>query len=227
MVLDKILLVRHDLTRSNIGGYIQGQRDTPLQEGFRTRVDRLTDIIAQEEGLILAPEQTIHIFCSDLDRTYETGERIHRRLLDKYHLKSEFRYTSDLRERGLGYLEGKSFEEALPFLSFDSTLSPDSETIYGLLYLSNDVPNGERHEDVKARLGKFVLDYVQQLDGVGIVVSDLISGMNNLKNLLTDGNILSQPYKHFSNLSVIGLSRDRQQFLRYTETINYGLPSRN
>ncbi len=230
MALDRIVLVRHDVSGPNRKGYIQGQTDTPLQPGYKTRVDRLTDMIAEEEAFTNPQKSPVYILCSELGRTYETGERIHRRLLDEHHVKSELRLTELLKERGEGDLEGKSFEEARPHLSSDPNLSLDAETIYGLLYLSNNIPNGERHESVTARLGQFVRDDIQQLEGVGIIAAHLISGMNYLKNLLTDGNILGDPprdYQHFPNLSVVRLSFDPQRYMRYTETGQYGPPNSN
>ena len=153
---------------------------------------------------------------------------MHRRLRDRHHLKSEHRFTEDLKERGQGVLEGMGFKEALPLLSSDPTLSPNAETVYGLLYLSNDVPSGERHEDVAERLRRVFQEYVQRLNGTGIFALHLISGMNHFRNLLTDGNILGdpqRPYEHYPNLSVVRLELDPQRYMRYRVTQTYGPPN--
>ena len=223
MALEKILLVRHDVTGADTG-YIQGQRDTPLQQGFRTRIDGLTDIIASEEELTLKSGVHIHVVSSNLGHTYGTAQRIMHRLWEKYGRKAELRYSEYLRERGQGDLEGKSFEEALPLLSDDPNLKPDAQTIYGLLYLSKNIPNGETHEAVTARLERFVRDYIQRLQGIGIVVNPLISGTNYLGNLLIHGNILGnpsaqpfpQPFQYCPNLSVVILE-PATSFMRYRE----------
>ncbi len=234
MTLDKILLVRHDVTNANLG-YIQGQTDTRLQSGSITRINNLADMVIQEEGLRLEEDKrregaSIYIFSSDLSRTYGTAERILHYLAARRGYQLELRFTEDLKERGQGDLEGMSFEKALPILSADPNLSPTAEGIYSLLYSSNDIPNGERSEDVAKRLERFVRNYIQQLDGVGIVSAHLISGMNYLKNLLTDGNMLgspARPYQHYPNLSVVRLERDPQNFMRYIETGSYGPPNNN
>lgn len=224
MTLDQLLLVRHDLSSLNRRGRIQGQSNTPLQAGFRGRVDDLTDRIVGQRD-ILPQRVPIHVISSDLDRTYGTAERVHRRLWDKHHYPTTFLYTILLRERGQGELEGKSFEEALPLLSNDPNLSPNAETIYGLLYSSNNIPKGETHNAVGERLNNFVGEYIQELKGTGIVVTHLISGMNYLKNLLTDGNILGsppRPYQNYPNLSVVRLELDPLNYMRYRETGQYG-----
>jgi len=95
------------------------------------------------------------------------------------------------------------------------------------LYSSNNIPNGETHEEVAARLQQFVGNYVQWSNGMGIIAVHLISGMNYLKNLLTDGRILSQPYQHYPNLSVVRLELDPLNYMRYTETGRYGPPNNN
>lgn len=224
MPLNPVILVRHDKSKLNSSGYIQGQTDTPLEPGYRTRIYRLTDIVVREEGITPTQVSHIYIFCSDIGRTYHTGDRIHRRLLDKHNIKSELRFTELLNERGQGVLEEVRYEEALPRLSTDPNLSPDAETIYGFLYLSNNVPNGERHEIVKSRLEQFVRDYIHQLHGIGIISAHSISGMNYLNNILINGDMLSQPYQHYPNLSVVSLSLDPQNLPRYMETRYYGAP---
>lgn len=224
MALERILLVRHDLT-SAVSGFIQGQTDTQLLQGFRTRVDGLTDLIASEEEPTLKSGVPIHVISSSLGRTYGTAERMTHRLWDKYHYQTNLLYSEDLKERGQGDLEGKSFKEALTLLSADPNLPPTAESVYPLLYLRNDIPNGETHEALTARLQKVVSDYIQQLTGIGILAVHEISGMNCLKNLLTDGNILGnppRPYQHFLNLSVVRLEPDPASFMRYKETGRYG-----
>lgn len=227
MPLDRIMLVRHDVTDAANSGIIQGQIDTKLGERFKTRVDALTDLIAEKEGYIMRGSEHIYVISSDLIRTYGTAERIIHRLWDKYGYKAELRSTELLKERAQGILEWMSFEEARPHLSSDPSLPLKPETIYPLLYISNNIPSQERHEAVRERLARFVIEYIQQLEGVGIEVGHLITN-NYLRNLLTDGNILGEPPRgldFFPNLSVVRLQRDTEHFGRYIETGKYGPPN--
>jgi len=229
MVLDDIFLVRHAPSVSNRGGYIQGQIDTRLVPGHRTLIDHLTDLIVEVERLTPSESSVIHTFSSDSQRTYQTGDRIHRRLWDEHHIKSMLTYTNLLRERSQGNLEGMPFGEAIPILSPNTNLPPTAENIYPLLYLSNSIPNGERHEAVKARLEQFLTEYVYRpnVNGIGIIAAHLISGMNYLRNMLTDGDMLARDYRNYPNLSVVRLSLDRNNFMRYVETGRYGPPNDN
>lgn len=216
MALERILLVRHALSGGNNDGTIQGQRNFPIRTGYKPNVDKLTDLVFREEQLgQLEPDTKVYVVCSDLDRAFYTASRIHSGLTGK-HTQSGLEIIPELTERGVGILEGKKYGEAIPILArllpADTVLEPTAESIYPHLYFLNNIPGGENHEEAERRAGE-ALKRVQSLQGVVIVVSHGIFGLNYLKNFMTDGYILgkgaSQPYQHFPNLSVVRLERER------------------
>lgn len=225
---EKVLLVRHALSGGNIEGKIQGQTNTPLRQGYKTNADRLADLVIAQEHL--APQTTsVVVYCSELDRAYYTADRIHRGLTDKK-VQAELLIRPTITERGAGILEGKMYMEAIPILQGllppSTDLQPNAESIYPYLYALNNIPRGEKHENLGERLQEFLIE-LQRLKGIVFVVGHGISGMNNLKNLMTDGNILGappQPYQHFPNLSVVRLESDGASYARYIVTGRYGPP---
>lgn len=226
-MVKKILLIRHALSGGNFEGRIQGQTNTPLQQGYKTSVDRIADMVIEAEHLVPRPAD-VYVVCSNLDRAYYTAERILRGLTDSK-IQAELRRYPLLTERGAGILEGKLYSEAIPILKrilpTDADLQPDAKSIYPHLYALNNIPEGEKHEDLGERLQE-VLFELQKLKGVVILVGHGVSGNNNLKNLMTDGNILGvpyRPYQHFDNLSVVRLESG-ESYARYIPTGNYGPP---
>lgn len=223
----KILLARHALSGGNFEGLIQGQTNTPLQQGYKTSVDKLADMIIEAEHLA-SQSADVYVVCSNLDRAYYTAERLLRGLADSK-IQAELRRYSLLTERGAGILETKTYLEAIPILQRllppGTDLQPNAKSVYPHLYALNNIPEGEKHEELGERLQEVLIEF-QRLKGVVIVVVHGISGNNNLKNLMTDGNILGvpyQPYKHFDNLSVVRLESG-ESYARYIPTGNYGPP---
>jgi len=145
MALDTIVLVRHDATDWNGDQRVQGTINTKLQRGSGARIDSVTDLIVEQvikEKITFPQEIPIYIRCSDLDRAYNTADRVHVRLHSKHGYKSEFAYTPDLNERHLGELEDKSFEQVLEIMALGSKLKATAENVYPILYLSDEIPGG-------------------------------------------------------------------------------------
>jgi len=86
MALERVLLVRHDLSSFNNKGIIQGQTDTPLQPGYVERINRLAETILMEEGTYLekSPQTDLYVFSSPLYRSYRTAESILHHLVDSH-----------------------------------------------------------------------------------------------------------------------------------------------
>ncbi|CAA7271502.1 unnamed protein product [Cyclocybe aegerita] len=95
----RIYLVRHGETRENREGIIQGQRDTLLNEEGREQ--------ARAVGEALKEVRFDAAFSSDLSRAVETAEAIL-----AHHPGIQLVKEQELRERFMGYLEGKSGMEA-------------------------------------------------------------------------------------------------------------------
>lgn len=216
MALERILLVRHALSGGNNEGIIQGQRNFPIRPGYKPNVDKLTDLIFREEQLgQLEPDTKVYVVCSNLDRAFYTASRIHNGLTEK-RIQSGLEIIPELTERGVGILEGKKYAEAIPILArllpADTALDPTAKGIYPHLYALNNIPGGENHEEAERRAEE-ALKRVQGLQGVVIIVSHGIFGLNYLKNFMTDDHILgrdaSQSYQHFPNLSVVRLEREK------------------
>jgi probable phosphoglycerate mutase len=93
----ELLLLRHGETEWNAQGRLQGHRDSALRpEGVR-QADAL--------GARLVHEGVHALYSSDLGRALETARRIGSRI------GLEVRADARLRERGLGVLEGLTWEE--------------------------------------------------------------------------------------------------------------------
>ena len=216
MELEKVLLVRHALSGGNSGGIIQGQLDFPIQPGYGPNVQKLTDLIIEQEQLKeLGQDVYIHVVHSGLDRTFYTASGVHGRLARRGY-QSSVVPIPELIERNSGILQGKSYPEAIPILAKllppDTQLEPTAASIYPHLYSLDEIPGGENHE-ASGRRAEQALKKIQALDGIVVVVGHGIFELNYLKNKMTDGNILGEnppaPYQHFSNLSVVRLERPK------------------
>ena len=214
MELERILLVRHALSGGNNEDIIQGQLDFPIQLGYRPNVDKLADLIIEQERLREGPKVYIHVVHSGLQRAFYTASRIHKRLGDKG-FQSAVVPIPELMERHVGILQGKHYPEAIPLLAErlpqGTPLEPTAKSIYPHLYDLDEIDGGENHY-IAGRRADQALKRIQTLEGLVVVVGHGIFGLY-LKNLMTDGNILgknpSQSYQHFPNLSVVRLERER------------------
>jgi probable phosphoglycerate mutase len=94
----RVLLVRHGQSRGNAERRFGGHSPTPLSELGRRQ--------AETTGHALAREGVTAIYSSDLLRAVQTAEPLARET------GLAVTRTSALRERGVGLLEGLTFEEA-------------------------------------------------------------------------------------------------------------------
>jgi len=223
MELNPLIVLRHALSGGNKENRVQGQSESELRRGYKTKAERLTDTIVGEERLI--PRTTpVYIFCSNSDRAYYTAQWIHGHLSNVHHIQADLRRTELLKERGQGVLEGLSYEQAViilrQILPPGTPLTPDANCIYPHLFSCDEIPNGEKQETAKLRLERFAVEDLQRLEGMGIIVGHGISGMNYLPNLLMHGNILGEgTYQHFPNLA--GVRLELESFSRYRKTGRY------
>jgi 2,3-bisphosphoglycerate-dependent phosphoglycerate mutase len=94
----RVLLVRHGQSQGNAERRFGGHSPTPLSELGRRQ--------AEATALALAAEGVTALYSSDLPRAVETAEPLARAT------GLVIRQTAALRERGVGLLEGLTFEEA-------------------------------------------------------------------------------------------------------------------
>ena len=94
----RVLLIRHGESRGNAERRFGGHSPTPLSELGRRQ--------AEATARALAAEGVTAVYSSDLLRAVETAEPLARAA------GLEITRTSALRERGVGLLEGLTFEEA-------------------------------------------------------------------------------------------------------------------
>jgi phosphoserine phosphatase len=125
----KVIFVRHAESEDNVKRIVQGQKQTRLTKKGREQSKKLAKRLKNEEIDI--------IFSSDLNRAIETTKEI-----IKFH-KAPVIYTEELRERNLGILEGKPFDE------FNEILKKSKEGFY------YNPEGGESVEDFQKRAAKF------------------------------------------------------------------------
>ncbi len=96
-MVKELYIARHGETVENVAKIVQGHLDGALSpNGIRQ---------AQELGLCLKDEGIEFILCGDLGRQKQTSDEIER------YVSVPVEYTSLLRERGGGDLEGKTYQE--------------------------------------------------------------------------------------------------------------------
>ena len=100
----RIVAIRHGETAWNVDTRIQGQLDIPLSPNGRWQAERLADA--------LRGEPIKAIYASDLARAWETAQYV------GHASGIEVTKEEDLRERGFGIFEGKTFADI-------ETLLPD------------------------------------------------------------------------------------------------------
>ena len=93
----RIYIVRHGATDWNLGGYIQGHLDTPLNDEGRTQA-------AAAAGRLVSEGATV-IYSSDLWRVYETAQIIAR------HTGLHIIQKPGLREMHFGAWQGLTFDQ--------------------------------------------------------------------------------------------------------------------
>ena len=100
----RIIAIRHGETAWNVDTRIQGQLDIPLSPNGRWQAERLADA--------LRGEPIKAIYASDLARAWETAQYV------GYASGIKVTKEKNLRERGFGIFEGKTFADI-------ETLLPD------------------------------------------------------------------------------------------------------
>jgi len=98
MISTRVILVRHGESRGNAEGRFGGHTATPLSERGRAQ--------AEAVARALAADDVTAIYSSDLARAVETAAP----LADSLDL--EINLSEAFRERGVGRMEGLTFEEA-------------------------------------------------------------------------------------------------------------------
>jgi len=131
-VIDQLILVRHGETVHNVAGIAQGWNDSALSERGMEQVRRLAERVARMEPTA--------IFSSSLQRALSTAEVIAEAT------SLPITTLDDLREMNYGEWEGRSFLD----------VRRDDEATYRRWIDDPDCPcpNGESHNDVRARLAK-------------------------------------------------------------------------
>ncbi len=94
----KLILTRHGLTEENIKGIMGGQIQGNLSKKGIEQAKML--------GLRLKNEKIDHIYSSDLRRAADTAKEI-----AKFHPDTPIEFVKELRECGLGVMEGKTKQE--------------------------------------------------------------------------------------------------------------------
>lgn len=93
-----VVLIRHGQSEGNAEGRFGGHTSTPLSPRGRKQ--------AEATGQALSSERFDAIYSSDLPRAIETAEPLAR------HAEVDIQETEAFRERGVGVMEGLTFEEA-------------------------------------------------------------------------------------------------------------------
>jgi broad specificity phosphatase PhoE len=129
-VSEQLILVRHGETVHNVAGIAQGWNDSALSDRGRRQVARLAERVAAM-GVDT-------IYSSSLNRAFETARAIGQ--------AADLGITTldDLREMNYGGWEGRSFLD----------VRRDDVEVYRSWIADPDAasPNGESHNDVRARL---------------------------------------------------------------------------
>ena len=97
MQATRIIAIRHGETAWNVDGRIQGHLDIPLNDAGLWQ--------AAQAARALADESIAAIYSSDLLRAYATAEAVARAS------GAPLRAESDLRERGFGEFQGRTFKD--------------------------------------------------------------------------------------------------------------------
>jgi len=136
-----LYMVRHGESECNLGGYFQGQIDTPLTEkGLRQ---------AKAAAERLAGEGLQAVYASDLDRARTTGEAIASRC------GLAVVPTSLLRECSMGDVQGITPEEY-------ERRYPESYRAWKADPFANRPPGAERFQDVIDRSAQFLAQVAKE-----------------------------------------------------------------
>jgi broad specificity phosphatase PhoE len=142
----KLILARHGETDGNVNYINQGQMEGQLTSNGRKQAIML--------GKRLSDEKIDEIYVSDLRRCVQTAEHI---LI--YHPEAIVHYSSLLRERSLGFLEGSKRGDVAKY-------SKES----GLNILDYKPEGGESIREVKLRVKTFIDELMQKHNDETILI---------------------------------------------------------
>ncbi len=164
----KVCLVRHAQTEWNLQRRYQGQLNSPL-----TPVG-----IAQTRALAVALEgrKFDRVLCSDLGRTWQTGEIV------CGHLGLEMQSETRLRERSLGVLQGGTHEE-------NRVNHPEAFEAYTQKDAMREIPGGESLHVFSKRCTDFLEHIAKAHEGESIL-------------LITHGGVMSMVFRYVVGLSL-------------------------
>lgn len=192
----ELYLIRHPKT---LGGenMIKGHLDIELKPGWETPVDAIAAELANQ-----GPFDAF--FSSDLQRTRLPAERIEAYLKKRQKKPLEFESMEILRERELGILQGKRYEE----------VDTKGKSLVDYVFEEEIILEGESKTATIKRVELFATEHLQKYidkgDRVGIVghgwwinylrnflLGDYSIHFNNMKNLemmclLIDGKIVKE-----------------------------------
>lgn len=153
-----ILLVRHGQTEWNVAARCQGQRDSDLTLHGRTQADHVGRVLAR----LLADDpdlrRTVRLVVSPLGRTLATAAIINR------HLDLPIEKDARIAEVSFGAWEGMTREEIAAANPWLADLGPHGWQFHA--------PEGERYEQVQARL----LAFLAEIDRPTIAISHGMTG---------------------------------------------------
>lgn len=216
--LERKLFVRHATSGANSQGIIQGQLDFEVEPGYIAKVHKAVDLMIERERLEEGPVP-IYIAHSGLRRTIATASEIFTRFSRRRYQPVILDSIPELMERHVGSLQGKRYQEAVENVFPDlvpkgTVVEPTAASIYPFLYSLRVIPSGESHEDLGERAA-IAMKKLEDVEGLVVIASHGIYGLNHLKNRMTTGNIMGQngqtPYAHFDNLSIVRLERSMPQ----------------
>lgn len=183
-------LIRHPKT---LGGddVIKGHLDIGLMPGWETD----TDALAVELGRQCPFDA---LFSSDLQRTRLPAERIVEYLKNRQEKPLGLVSTKLLRERNLGTLQGKKYEE----------VDTKGKRLVDYVFEEERIPKGESKTATLRRVELFATKYLQEYINQGGRIGMVGHGwlINYLRNcLLRD---YSLPFNNMKNLEMVRLSID-------------------
>ncbi len=144
----EIILIRHGETEWNVAGRLQGQHDSPLTAAG----------VAQTKALArrMKHESFTHIYSSDLGRAFQTAEAVAK--MTGHTVLPDIR----LREKGLGTLEGLTWDEA-------TQQHPDVVAELDQRPHEYVIPDGESGKQMLERTLHFLTEMVAKHAGERIV----------------------------------------------------------
>jgi broad specificity phosphatase PhoE len=190
----RLIVIRHGQTVENATGYLMGHNPGQLTKLGKEQAKSL--------GKRLAKEKIDLIYCSDLKRTKDTLKEVL-----KYHRDTPVIYSSDIRERNLGVLQGTKRSD----LNWDK--------IPGR-YMKKKPKGGESLNHLKQRANKF-LNYLKTNHPKESVFIMTHGGVLRILNALLSGGSIVESFKKFkfenTSISEYEIRGDRVRRIRFND----------